>query len=65
MIEKKPTIFKSPNLSKMQVVVIDAKTKIYIAAGDDPIEAKSRYLSRLESRNKVYLTARKPAAQSH
>jgi len=48
MNDKKQNEFKSPDLSKMQLVVINEKTRIYIAEGDDPIEAKSRYLARLE-----------------
>jgi hypothetical protein len=48
MNDKKQNNFKSPDLSKLQLVVINEKTRIYIAEGDDPKEAKSRYLSRLE-----------------
>ena len=47
MYEKKHHEFKSPDLSKMQEVVIDIRTKIYISPDADPVEAKSRYLSRL------------------
>jgi hypothetical protein len=47
MHEKKHHDFKSPDLSKLQEVVIDVRTKIYIAAGADPEEAKIRYLARL------------------
>lgn len=46
MNEKKITVFKSPDVTKMQEVVIDVKTIIYIALGADPEEAKNRYLSR-------------------
>ena len=46
MYEKRPGSFKSPDLSKLQQVVIDGKTKIYIAPGADPEEARSRYLSK-------------------
>lgn len=46
MSEKKLNIFKSPDITKMQEVVIDLKTIIYIAIGADPEEARSRYLSR-------------------
>jgi len=46
MYEKKPIVFKSPDLTKMQVVVIDHKTKIFIAMGADPVDAKNRYLAR-------------------
>ena len=38
--------FKSPDLNKLQEVVIDLRTKIYIAIGADPEEARSRYRSR-------------------
>lgn len=48
MNDKKQNTFKSPDLSKLQLVVINAKTRIYIAEGDDPEEAKERYLARLE-----------------
>jgi hypothetical protein len=50
MLEKKPIIFKSPDLSKLKEVVIDHRTKIYIAPGADVEEAKSRYLSLLTAR---------------
>lgn len=44
--DKKQPVFKSPDLNKMQVVVIDHRTKIYIAPDADPEEARARYLSR-------------------
>lgn len=46
MYEKKPNIFKSPDLNKLQEVLIDHRTKIYIALGADPEEAKRRYFER-------------------
>jgi hypothetical protein len=46
MYEKKQTSFKTPDLTKMQEVVIDLRTRIYIALGADPEEARNRYLSR-------------------
>lgn len=46
MFEKKQGAFKTPDLSKLQEVVIDVRTKIYIAVGADPDEARTRYLSR-------------------
>lgn len=49
-LEKKAVTFKSPDLSKMQEVVIDGRTRIYIAPGADPDEARTRYLARLEAR---------------
>ena len=62
MFEKKQNNFKTPNLTELQEVVIDLRTKIYIALDADPEEAKSRYLSRLEAKNKVHFAARKPVA---
>ena len=47
MVEKKQqNYFKSPDLNKMQVVVINSRTKIYIAMDANPEEALNRYLSR-------------------
>nr|NQU90632.1 hypothetical protein [Bacteroidota bacterium] len=46
MDKKKQNVFKSPDLSKLQEVVVDVKTKIYIEVGADPVEAKRRYLIR-------------------
>jgi hypothetical protein len=51
MNEKNADKFKSPDLSKMQAVVIDFRTKIYIALDADPEKAKSRYLSRMVDKN--------------
>jgi len=50
MIEKKPIIYKSPDLSKLKEVVIDHRTRIYIAPGADVEEARSRYLSLVQTR---------------
>jgi hypothetical protein len=50
MYEKKQNIFKSPDLSKLREVIIDHRTKIYIAPGADIEEARNRYLSRFPSR---------------
>lgn len=47
MYEKKPNNYTSPDLTKMQAVVIDIKTIIYIALDADPKLAKSTYLSRI------------------
>lgn len=47
MYERKHQNFSSPDLKKMQEVVINARTRIYISAGEDPEEAKERYLSRM------------------
>ena len=48
MAEKKQNHFVSPDLSKLQVVVINTRTKIYIPIGANPEEARNRYLSRFE-----------------
>jgi len=50
MYEKKQKIIKSPDLAKLQEVVIDLRTRIYIALSADPDEARSRYLSRFGSK---------------
>ena len=50
MVEKKQNTFKSPDLSSLQEVVIDHRTKIYIAPGADIEEARNRYLSRVTAR---------------
>jgi hypothetical protein len=47
MYEKKQAAFVSPDLAQLQVVIIDHRTKIYIALDEDPHEAKVRYLSRI------------------
>lgn len=47
MYDKKPVAYTSPDLSKMQAVVIDIKTTIYIALDADPKLARSTYLSRM------------------
>lgn len=60
MFEKKSNNFKTPDLSKLQEVVIDLRTKIYVSLDTDPEEAKSRFLSKLEAKNKVQLATRKP-----
>jgi hypothetical protein len=50
MFEKKPSIYKSPDLSKLKEVVIDHRTRIYIAIGADVEEARNRYLSRVTTK---------------
>jgi hypothetical protein len=50
MSEKKQNNFESPNISKLQAVVIDYRTTIYIAMGADPKEAKKRYLDRISNK---------------
>jgi hypothetical protein len=47
MIEKKPNIFKSPDLSKLKEVIIDHRTKIYIAPDADIEKARENYLNRI------------------
>ncbi len=49
-LDKKQITFKTPDLSKMQEVIIDVRTRIYIDPGADPEEARERYLARLEAR---------------
>jgi hypothetical protein len=60
MQEKKQTVFKTPDITRMQEVVINARTKIYIAIGADAEEARSRYWARQDAKGKVLLTPKKP-----
>jgi len=52
MIDKKQTVFKSPDLKQMQEVIIDLRTRIYIPVGEDPRKARDRYLSQFPSMKK-------------
>jgi len=61
MQERKHSIFKTPDITKMQEVVINNNTKIYIAVGADPEEARSRYWNRPELRVKSIFARKKPA----
>jgi hypothetical protein len=47
MYEKKQNEIKSVDLKKLQEVVIDGRTRIYIAIDADPKEARERYLARV------------------
>ncbi len=47
MYDKKPTNFVSPDLSKLQAVVIDVKTILYIALDADPELARTSYFTRV------------------
>jgi hypothetical protein len=49
------------NLVKMQEVVINHRTKIYIAVGADPEEARDRYQARQDAKGKVLIMGKKPA----
>ena len=53
MSEKKHTHFDSPNTSKMQAVVIDHKTTIYISLDADPEEARQRFLYRTNPKKPI------------
>lgn len=46
MFEPRPNTNKSPDISKLKEVIIDHRTKIYIAPDADVEEARTRYLSR-------------------
>jgi hypothetical protein len=64
MQEKKQIVFKTPDITRMQEVVINDRTKIYIAIGADAEEARTRYWARQEAKGKVLLTPKKAAAAS-
>ena len=50
MKDKKIKTFQTPDLNKLQGVVVDHKTTIYIPVGEDPVKAKSRYLDKMNSK---------------
>ena len=50
MYEKKPVAYTSPDLSKMQAVVIDVKTTIYAALDADPKVVRKNYLDRISAK---------------
>lgn len=50
MAEKKNETVKSPDISKLREVIIDHKTKIYIALDADIEEAKNRYRNRVTTK---------------
>lgn len=60
MQEKKRLIFKSPDISQMQEVIINYKTKIYIAMGADPEEARSRHMNRPALKGKSIFVRKNP-----
>jgi len=60
MKEKNQTVFKTPDITKMQEVVINHRTKIYIAVGADPEEARSRYQARQDAKGKLLVPIKKP-----
>ena len=45
-MKKTQNSFQSPDMMKLQEVVIDYRTRIYIAPGADPVEARNRFISR-------------------
>jgi hypothetical protein len=61
MQEKKQITFKTPDITKMQEVVINPRTKIYIEVGADPEEARSRYWARQEAKGKPMFAPKKAA----
>lgn len=50
MYEKKPIAYTSPDLSKMQAVIIDVKTTIYAAPNADPNVVRKNYLARINAK---------------
>ncbi len=59
MQDKKQTTFRTPDITKMQEVVINHRTKIYIAIGADPEEARNRYWARQDAKGKVLIPVKK------
>lgn len=50
MYEKKAVVLQSPDITRMREVIIDHRTRIYIAFDADIEEAKNRYLYRNTAR---------------
>jgi len=50
MYEKKQNTYNSPDLSKLKEVIIDHRTRIYIAPDADIEEARNRYFTRNAAR---------------
>jgi hypothetical protein len=50
MLDKKPNTYKSPDLSKLKEVIIDYRTRIYIALDADAQLAKEKYLIRVQNK---------------
>lgn len=59
MLERKPTIQKTPDITKMQEVIINHRTKIYIPIGADPEEARSRYQARQDEKGRALIAPKK------
>jgi hypothetical protein len=60
-MKKKQNIYKSPELSSLQEVVIDYRTRIYIASGADPCEARNRFISKFGCKTSKSVTSMIPA----
>jgi len=45
--------FKSPDVSKLQEVIIDVRTKIYIPIGADPVAALKHFLAKRTELNLI------------
>lgn len=50
MYEKKQITYTSPDLSKMQAVIIDVKTTIYASMDADPKVVRKNYLARINAK---------------
>jgi hypothetical protein len=61
--QRKQSIFKSPDISQLQEVIIDARTKMYIPLGASAEEARNRYHHRGEVEVKAHGPGRKPLAE--
>ena len=46
MKKKIQNSFKSPDMTNLQEVIVDYRTRIYIARGADPNEARNRFISK-------------------
>ena len=58
MFEKNQINLNSSDMSKMKAVVIDSKTRIYVALDVDPEKARARYWSNREVKNPGTIAAK-------
>ena len=52
MFEKKTVEIKSPDLKKMQEIIIDLRTRIYVPIEEDPQKARERYMTKFQTMKK-------------
>ena len=54
MFEKKTVEIKTPDLKKMQEIIIDLRTRIYVPIEEDPQKARERYMTKFQTMKKFW-----------